>query len=99
MPLNSPQITTPGDLEVTSGRKEGRPKAAYGNYRQVLGWRRSPGALTNPSNGQHKSQVRFAFWMSGEPLTTTELMKKCFFLLPSQREIQKLASCQHSASC
>lgn len=37
--------------------------------------RRAP--LQIRRNGQLKSQVRFAFWMSGEPLTTTELMKKC----------------------
>jgi hypothetical protein len=42
--------------------------------------RRAP--FTDPRDGRLKSQVRFAFCMSrGEPLTTTELVKRCYWVL------------------
>ena len=47
--------------------------------------RRAP--FTDARDGRLKSQVRWAFWWSrGKPLTTTELMKHCYFILPSQGE-------------
>ena len=50
--------------------------------------RRAP--FTDPREGRLKRQIRWAFWWSrGEPLTTTELMKHCYFILPSQGEKYK----------
>ena len=50
--------------------------------------RRAP--FTDARDGRLKSQVRWAFWWSrGEPLTTTELMEQCYFILPSQGEKHK----------
>ena len=50
--------------------------------------RRAP--FTDARDGRLKSQVRLAFWMSqGEPLTTTELMQRCYFILPSWGEKYK----------
>jgi len=47
--------------------------------------RRAP--FTNARDGRLKRQIRWAFWWSrGESLTTTELMKHCYFLLPSHGE-------------
>ena len=43
--------------------------------------------FTDARDGRLKSKVRWAFWWSrGEPLTTTELMKHCYFVLPSLGE-------------
>jgi len=43
--------------------------------------------FTDAREGRLKSKVRWAFWWSrGEPLTTTELMKHCYFVLPSLGE-------------
>ena len=42
--------------------------------------RRAP--FTDPRDGRLKSQVRFAFCMSGgKPLTTTELVKRCYWVV------------------
>ena len=39
--------------------------------------------FTDARDGRLKRQF---WWSQGQPLTTTELMKKCYFLLPSQGE-------------
>jgi len=40
--------------------------------------RRAP--FTNPRDGRLKNQIRFAFTMSrGEPLTTTQIVKRCYW--------------------
>jgi hypothetical protein len=45
--------------------------------------RRAP--FTDARDGRLKGQIRSAFWWSsGKPLTTTELMERCYFLLPSK---------------
>ena len=50
--------------------------------------RRAP--FTDPRDGRLKRQIRWAFWWSrGEPLTTTDLLKRCYFILPSQGEKYK----------
>ena len=37
--------------------------------------------FTDPRDGRIKSQIRFAFFVSrGKPLTTSQLLQKCYFL-------------------
>jgi hypothetical protein len=37
--------------------------------------------FTNARDGRVKRQVRWAFWISrGAPLTTTELLRRCYFI-------------------
>src|SRR5215472_17592800 len=47
--------------------------------------RRAP--FTDPRDGRLKKQIRWAFWLSGgEPLTTTELVKQCYWRVNLQVE-------------
>jgi hypothetical protein len=47
--------------------------------------RRAP--FTDPRDGRLKRQIRWAFWWSGgKPLTTTELVERCYWSVNLQRE-------------
>jgi len=47
--------------------------------------RRAP--FTDARDGRLKKQVRWAFWLSqGEPLTTTQLVKQCYWAVDLQGE-------------
>ena len=53
----------------------GRDAAHMGRMRA----KRAP--FTDPRDGRIKSQIRFAFILSqGKPLTTSQLLEKCYFL-------------------
>ena len=47
--------------------------------------RRAP--FTDPRDGRLKKQIRWAFWLSrGEALTTTQLVKQCYWAVDLQGE-------------
>ena len=47
--------------------------------------RRAP--FTDVRDGRLKKQIRWAFWLSqGEPLTTTQLVKRCYWAVDLQGE-------------
>ncbi len=47
--------------------------------------RRAP--FTDPRDGRLKKQIRWAFWLSGgEPLTTTQLVKQCYWAVDLQSD-------------
>jgi len=47
--------------------------------------RRAP--FTDPRDGRLKRQIRWAFWWAGgKPLTTTELVERCYWSVNLQRE-------------
>ncbi len=47
--------------------------------------RRAP--FTDPRDGRLKKQIRWAFWWSqGEALTTTQLVKRCYWAVDLQGE-------------
>ena len=78
-----------GLQDINCRRRKGRREMG-GRGRDaahMAGARSKRAPFADARDGRVKRQIRWAFWMSrGAPLTTTQLLRHCYFMVPLQGE-------------